>query len=141
MTFELTDDLFYIVTHTYKGDVKLRDFQHFCAPGKAKECVSHTVLEILEETVGEVEFYAIMDEGLKGFVCYDMDGSRLFNFGLHITYRQNDVKVLKEMINFKSVKTIRIWECNDRDMKTASSLGCEEVSRELRSSSITYKTA
>ncbi len=81
MRAELTDDYWYIVYNTIKGDEKLVEKFHFCSPAGFSECATHTADSIYHRTIGDVSFYALFQEGLELPNVFDDNNQRLITFG------------------------------------------------------------
>lgn len=81
MRAELTDDYWYIIYNTIKGDEKLVEHFHFCSPAGFVECANHTADSIYHRTIGDVSFYAFFQEGLELPQVFDDNNQRVITFG------------------------------------------------------------
>lgn len=149
MRVEQTDDYWYIIYNTFKGDAKLIEDLHFTSPSGLLICTNHTHKDIMERTMGEVLFFAVLEDnipvmetkkgielynvkngGLIGFACFDKGGDRLFSFGVRKEHRRQGIIPLFLMELRKFAKegnlTLLVTENNERDLAVLREMGMIE---------------
>jgi hypothetical protein len=123
---QLTDDIYYIVYNTYRGDRSMYEDNHFCHPSGVEECSLHTTKEIFDSP-SDTEFYAVIDGGLVGFVAYHSKRKRVISFGLTISSRREGraAEFMGLVRNFgdRDGLSVRVCKTNKRDIALLQSAG------------------
>jgi hypothetical protein len=102
---------------------------HYCHPGGVAECATHTTKEIFDslQTQKDTEFYAVIDQGLVGFVTYKNDMSLILNFGITIASRRSGkaAKFMELVRKFGNNEkcSVRVSHTNKRDIIMLQSVG------------------